>query len=69
MAKKSPIRQFYNNYMPTPRKTTATIALDSRLGKAKSTRMLNQLQHYYVPLQNLIILDNLRPLWNVSTMV
>ncbi|AUB37637.1 hypothetical protein COO91_03583 [Nostoc flagelliforme CCNUN1] len=32
MAKKPPIRQFYNNYMPTPRKTTATIALDSRLG-------------------------------------
>ncbi|WP_335214053.1 hypothetical protein [Nostoc sp.] len=32
MAKKSPIRQFCNNYMPTLRKTTATIALDSRLG-------------------------------------
>ncbi|MEH1929058.1 MAG: hypothetical protein V7K83_16470 [Nostoc sp.] len=68
MAKKSPIRQFCHNHLPTPRKTTATIALDSRLGLLPSTRMLNKPQHYYVPLLNLIILVNLRPLWYVRTM-
>ncbi|MBN3874600.1 MAG: hypothetical protein HWQ23_31335 [Nostoc sp. JL33] len=62
MAKKSPIRQFCNNYMPTPRKTTATIALDSRLGLLPSTRMPNKPQPYYVPLLNVIILVDLRPL-------
>ncbi len=69
MVKKSPIRQSCNHQMPTVRKTTATIALDSRIGKAKSTRMLNKPHHYYVPLLNLIILDHLQPLGNVSTMV
>ncbi len=37
MAKKSPICQFCNNQMSTPRKSTATIALDSRLGLRNQT--------------------------------
>lgn len=52
MPKKSPISQFCSKYISTPHKSTATIALDSRLDLLASTRMIDTPHHHYVPLLN-----------------